>query len=181
MEYRRFDINLRQADGFNCTNLFFKTSVYGTVSVVGGSSPSSQRTSVGKYKGKNVTWDSRSSMRFYVEDSKLEKNHSVVMIQLWCKRIVGGDDVIGQVCVPLKQLFDNCGGINTTNYGCHQVIRTSSRKRRRQGFLYFTFQFGETIKASLPVNEVDNGLMVSRLHVHAPPSAPTLDYLGLDH
>lgn len=176
MDYRRFNINLKEAIGLNCTKLFFKRPVYAMVSIV-GSSPSKQRTSLGKHIGNNATWGPRSSMRFYVEDSKLQQNHLVLMIQLFCKQIIGSDKVIGEVCVPLKELYDNSGGTNNiSNYSIHQIVN-SSGSGKRHGYLHFTYEFGDMIRGAVKKDDGAMGYPLMRTHSHVIPSAPYLEYM----
>ncbi|XP_061338029.1 protein SRC2 [Gastrolobium bilobum] len=176
MDYRRFNIYLKEAGGLNCSKLFFKRSVYAVVSIIGSSSsPSKQQTCVGKYNGTNPTWGLRSSLRFYLEDSELQQDHLVLMIQLMCKRILGSDKVIGEVYVPLKELYDNSG---STNHGFHQVVKPSG-SGKDHGFLYFNYDFGEIIRGAV---KKDNGAVaypLIRTHSRVNPSAPCLEYLSL--
>ncbi|CAL0320973.1 unnamed protein product [Lupinus luteus] len=126
MDYRCFNINLIQAFDFNTTEVqFFKKPIYAMVSIVGSSS-SKHRTSVAKYKGNKHTWGTSSTMKFHMEDTKLQQNDLVLMIQIVHKRMLVGDKVIGEVCVPLKELYDNSSGINNdTNYITLQVVNSS--------------------------------------------------------
>ena len=173
MDYRRFNINLKEAGGLDCKELLFKRPVYAIVSIVGSSS-SKQRTAVGRYIGRIPAWGSRSSMRFYVEDTKLQLNHLVLMVQILRKRILGGDKVIGEVCVPLKELYDNSGGVHSTNYSFHQVVKPSEFGKS-PGYLYFTYEFGDMIEGAVRNFNGAVAYPLIRSHSRVTPSAPCLD------
>ncbi|KAK7269354.1 hypothetical protein RIF29_22079 [Crotalaria pallida] len=173
MDCRRcFNINMKQALDVNNTKiLFFKKPIYAMVSIV-GSSPYKQRTPVAKYIGNNkLIWGTTTSsaMRFYVEESKLQQNHLVLMIQLMCKRIFGSDKVIGEICVPLKELYDNYNGINNISYSTHEVVNPCDD--RGHGYLQFSYEFDATLKKK--EGAIANSLMQTQSHVT--PSAPSLE------
>ncbi|KAL4287132.1 hypothetical protein AHAS_Ahas19G0155600 [Arachis hypogaea] len=114
MDFRSFNIHLKETSGLGGG----KKRIYATVSMVGGSSPK-QKASIENHIPKFGSSSIRSCfLRFYVENTKLQYNQLVLMIQILQKRILRCDKVIGEVCVSLKELYD----VFTTNFGFQPIV-----------------------------------------------------------
>ncbi|QHO34454.1 hypothetical protein HN51_028000 [Arachis hypogaea] len=169
MDFRSFNIRLKETSGLGGG----KKRIYATVSMVGGSSPK-QKASIENHIPKFGSSSIRSCfLRFYVENTKLQYNQLVLMIQILQKRILRCDKVIGEVCVSLKELYD----VFTTNFGFQPIVmvktlgNNNNKKKKTvpQGFLCFTYRFGD-----LPAGF---HYPLIRTPSRVTPSAPCLEYL----
>ncbi|KAK9291786.1 hypothetical protein L1049_019736 [Liquidambar formosana] len=139
MDYRPFDITLHSASGLKDVNFFSSMRVYVVVSIVGDSN-SRQETPISKCHRKNPAWEF--GMRFYVEESKLHQNCLMLVLKLRCSQTVGGDKDVGEVCVPLKKLFDSAEGQKEIPAVTYKVTTPAGKQR---GVLCFSYGFGKTI------------------------------------
>ncbi|XP_015875009.3 protein SRC2 homolog [Ziziphus jujuba] len=140
MEYRSLDINVTCLEGFQVKNLFFKRQkIYATVSIV-GSSRTTQKTPVGKFAGSFQRWDY--PMRFYIEESMLQENCLMLMIRLRSIRTLCRDKDVGEVYVPIKQLFLHN---DHNSYFGYQVHTPSGKPKGR---LHFSYKFSDTKRSS---------------------------------
>lgn len=188
MDYRPLDINVTCMQGLKATNLFCKKRLYVVVSIV-GNSQSRQETPIGRYKGNDPIWNY--AMRFYLEDLMLQQNRLMVVFQIRCSQILGGDKSIGEVYVPVRDLLYNCTtNDKDTQYGVYQVVTRTGKPR---GCLYFSYKFGNMIRAIKNVDHDNVRACSTRMlapcatpsapyledhGAHPPPSAPYVGYLG---
>ncbi|CAN1219864.1 Protein SRC2 [Linum perenne] len=146
MECRPLEITIQSAKDLKDVNLFSKMDVFAVVSVNGGdrSKPKQKhRTPVDKDCGPNPRWNHRVS--FTVDEPSLQQNRLTVKFELVSARNLG-DREIGDVNVPIKELFgkgDDGGAERSATY----AVRTSSG--RSKGTLTFSYKFGEKFDEKL--------------------------------
>ncbi|PON81697.1 C2 domain containing protein [Trema orientale] len=153
MDYRSLDIDITSLEGLKPRNgllLFSKTRFYAVVSLVTTTSISTQKTQLGHFQGRNkYTWSSPNPMRFYVKESKVQQNSAILMIQIRSKRQLFADKDIGEVYVPLKDLFDQSLN-DTENIAVYQVEMrrktAASFKPAKALHLNFSFKFSGSFK-----------------------------------
>ncbi|KAF3454515.1 hypothetical protein FNV43_RR04963 [Rhamnella rubrinervis] len=135
------DINVRCLQGLKIKNMLFNKRVYALVSVV-GSCRSIQKTPYGKFEAevhKTKTWKWDYPMRFHVQESMVQENRLMVVIRL--RRNIGcfcRDKDIGEVYIPIKQLFYTINGLD--NSGTYQVHSPSGKLK---GYLTLWYTFHE--------------------------------------
>ncbi|KGN60949.1 protein SRC2 homolog [Cucumis sativus] len=172
IDYRVLDLNITSAEGIkgvlSFTNFFFKSKVYAAVSVDGTPS-ATQETPLAKYFGKNPVWNC--SMRFHLEESKLQENALTLKIKLKRRRTFGRDDEdIAEASIPLRNLFN--GNENVTNENCSSSFMLSKSGGLR-GLVYFSYCFSRTYNAS---DASDDGATVAPpLAFERPPLAHRSD------
>ncbi|MED6193483.1 hypothetical protein PIB30_019956 [Stylosanthes scabra] len=180
MEFRRFNIHLKEAGGKELLD----GPVYATLCIVGSSSPKQKASIENQIHRCGSSLSScrySSSMRFYIEDTKLQHNKLVLMVQILRKRILRCDKVIGEVCVPLKELYDSCGGVCTENFSFQPIVTTKTvigKPMQQSAFLCFTYEFSVvTIKGAMRNIKDTTDDVAARHRYRVTPSAPCLEYL----
>ncbi|MED6195797.1 hypothetical protein PIB30_041346 [Stylosanthes scabra] len=187
MDFRRFNIHLKEAGGLGGGKELLDGPVYATVCIVGSSSPK-QKASIENQIPRcgSPLSSSRysSSVRFYIGDTKLQQNQLVLMVQILRKRMLRCDKVIGEVCVPLKELYDSCGGVSTENFSFQPVVTTKTvgKTIQQSAFLCFTYDFSVvTIRGAMSNNNKDTDVAgryrFPLTGARVTPSAPCLEYL----
>ena len=182
MEYRTLDISISSLEGMKTKkvkSLLFKTRIYAEVSILTTASVSRQKTPLGTFRRKNYEWD-YFPMRFYPEESKLQQNSLMLMIQLRKKRLFHPENDVGQVCVPLKELFDDPQNDILNCPACLGVYPVLTASGKHKGYLYFSYKFSKTFQVAVGNGGNDD---VSRLKqlgstaqaVVSEPSAPYID------
>ncbi|XP_010104926.2 protein SRC2 homolog [Morus notabilis] len=176
MDYRAFDINLASLEGLKSQKFsLFKIKYYAVVTLV-ATSISRQKSRLGKSHegGKCHIWNH--PMRFYANESKLQQNSIMLMVQIRRRRAFCMDKDVGKVCVPLKQLYDKSlsqNGNNINNVGAYRVV-TASRKYK--GSLCFSFTFSNEFRRAVRKNSGEDGSSTLRRSVarrhSVSPSAP---------
>lgn len=142
MAYRAFDVNVKCVEGLNNKNmLLFNRRVYAVVSVV-GSCRSTQVTPSGKFLSKYKAWEWDYPMRFHVQESMVQENRLMVVIRLRRScRCFSRDKDIGEVYIPIKQLFHTVGsGLDNSGFGAYQVHSPSGKPK---GYLKLWYKFNE--------------------------------------
>ncbi|KAL3538128.1 hypothetical protein ACH5RR_001494 [Cinchona calisaya] len=140
MEYYPLDITLISAEGLKDVNIFSKMDVYAVVTIL-GYPKNKQKTPLDKNGGTNPKWNHH--MKFNIDQHSLNNPGISLLIQLKSDRSLGSDRDIGEVNIPIPELF-NGGGASTNDSGERVVeyeVRTSSGKPK--GTLKFSYKLGE--------------------------------------
>jgi len=132
MEYRPLDITVISAEGIKDVTLFSKMNVYVVVSIAGY--PKSKKTTiVDKDCGTHPKWNHH--MNFVIDEPYLTKHGLSLHFQLMADRSIGWDKEVGEVTVPIDELFQNVnsnpGGERVVEY----QVRTSSESPRAKSSL----------------------------------------------
>ncbi|CAL1393433.1 unnamed protein product [Linum trigynum] len=143
MECRPIEITIQSAKDLKDVNLLSKMDVYAVASIKGDPKSSKQqkhKTPVDKDCGPNPRWNHRVS--FTVDEPSLHQNRLTIKFEIFSDRSLG-DREIGEVNVPVKELFDAAGaaGEKSTTY----AVRTPNGKSK--GTLTFAYKFGEKFSA----------------------------------
>ncbi|KAM6577831.1 hypothetical protein CsatB_029668 [Cannabis sativa] len=173
MDYRCLDLAITSLEGLKPSNgllsTLMKTEFYAVVSLVNTTSISTQKTQTGNFETKNqYRWNSPVPMKFYEKESKLLKNSAIVMIQIRSKRPFCLDKIIGEVYVPLKDLYEKTTTTSASdhnnkknnkcdqtqndsaNVAVYRVVMTRSKTASiispRKVFLTFSFKFSDPFK-----------------------------------
>ncbi|CAK9152802.1 unnamed protein product [Ilex paraguariensis] len=114
MDYVKFELNLQSASNLqNIRRLFGRMKVYATVTVKAHCT----KTPVDMTGGTNPVWEFQA--KFLIPKSSLRpQDDTMLTIRLYYKRSRGGDGYIGEVRVPLKELFQR------SNQGRDEVFET---------------------------------------------------------
>ncbi|XP_052200783.1 protein SRC2-like [Diospyros lotus] len=138
MECRKFELTLISANDLEEVRKLFKMKVYARVSI-GGNQETEKRTPADRHGEANPAWNL--TMKFTVPESCLQHYGAMLLIKLYCKRKLG-DRYIGEVYVPMKELFDQAyarGGSRVVDY----PVRRGSLNS--QGLLRFAYRFGQCV------------------------------------
>ncbi|KAK6911570.1 C2 domain [Dillenia turbinata] len=154
MEFRSLDITVISAKDLKNVNLLSTMDVYVMVAV-SGDPRTAKRTQVDKDGGQNPKWNE--SMKFVIEESGLQSNRVSLVFQIKSDRAMGDKD-IGQVQVPLKEIFDFKD--EKPKLVTHNVITPSGKSK---GTLDFSFLFGEKYESNVP-KSVDEPVMAYPAH-----------------
>lgn len=143
MGYRCLDLTIVCAEGLKDVNLFTAMDVYVVVQLLGhGRRENKKRTHIDRNGGTNPRWNHR--IKFTIDEPSLKNNPTLsALFQLKSERIFGSDRIIGEVTIPMKELYDDWVGadnINSERVVDYQV-RTSSGKPK--GTLKISYKFGE--------------------------------------
>lgn len=119
-------------------------------------------------------------MKFYIEDDKIQRNESVFVFQIKCKRFFGSDQVVGKVFVPVKQLrhLNEEKTITEHTNINYQVITETGKPK---GNICLGFRFGCIFRGQIRAYDSDS----ARVHegcrlgvwgnIRHEPSAPCED------
>ncbi|CAN0914185.1 Protein SRC2 [Linum grandiflorum] len=149
MECRPIEITIQSAKDLKNVNLISKMDVYAVASIKGDPYNSKQKhkTPVDKDSGPNPKWNHHVS--FTVDEPSLQQNRLTVKFELVSDRSLG-DREIGEVNVPIKELFDYSKAEKTVSY----AVRTSGGKSK--GTLTFSYKFGEKFSAPEKAKKSDH-------------------------
>ncbi|KAL5566045.1 hypothetical protein UlMin_029209 [Ulmus minor] len=143
MECRPLDITLISATDLKDVNLLSKMDVYAVVSI-SGESKSKQKTPVDKDSGPNPKWNY--TIKFTIVESTVQQNQLTLKIKIMSDRSLG-DRKIGEVHVPIKELFDNLGGEKSEKRTSYSVRLPNGKHK---GTVNFAYKFGEKFTAPAP-------------------------------
>ncbi|CAK9139853.1 unnamed protein product [Ilex paraguariensis] len=117
MGYVKFELNLQSASNLqNIRRLFGRMKVYARVTVNDDGS-TLVKTPVDKTGGTNPVWEFQA--KYIINKSAFRpQDDTMLTIRLYYKRSRGGDGYIGEVRVPLKELFQR------SNQGRDEVFET---------------------------------------------------------
>ncbi|CAB4262731.1 unnamed protein product [Prunus armeniaca] len=145
MEQRTLELELISAKDLKDVNFVSKMDVYAVVSLQGDDSHGKQKTKtkVAKDCGTHPTWNF--PMKFTLDELLL--NRLSLEFKLVCDRSLGDKD-IGQVVVPVKELFDSVAAAaadpNSMKFVAYQVRKPSGKPK---GELHFSYKFGDKVAA----------------------------------
>lgn len=140
MELRPLDVKVISADGIKNVNTFSKMDVYTQVSIsTYASNAHKQKTFVDKNSGTNPNWNH--SMKFTLDESSLTKPGVYLVFRLKSERTLG-DKEIGEVSVPIHDLFNSNG--TAERFVEYPVI---TERGKPKGTLKFSYKFGEKFTA----------------------------------
>ncbi|CAN1195404.1 Protein SRC2 [Linum perenne] len=151
MECRSIEFTIQSAKDLKDVNLISKMDVYAIASIKGDPYNTKQKhkTPVDKDSGPNPKWNHHVS--FTVDEPSIQQNRLTVKFDIFSDRSLG-DREIGEVNVPIKELFDefrDSKGEKTVSY----AVRTSGGKSK--GTLTFSYKFGEKFSAPEKANKLD--------------------------
>lgn len=136
--YRTLEVTLISAKDLNEANLFSKMDVYAVVSLA-GEPRSAQRTATDKDGGKNPSWKN-ATVRFSIPVDLAAASRLVVHVALRSERFLGDRD-IGEVHIPLNELFGDRGDKSSSQFVSYQVRKPNSGKPK--GVLNLSYKFCE--------------------------------------
>ncbi|CAK9158327.1 unnamed protein product [Ilex paraguariensis] len=145
MECKTFEIKLISATNLSDVREKFKMKVYAEVTIA-GNAKTRKRTLIDKAGETNPTWNV--TMQYMIGELAVQNEGIEEVITLYCKRKLG-DRYIGEVRIPIKQLYEQHANANggSANILTHQV---QSSIGISQGELKFSFGFGETVTIERP-------------------------------
>ncbi|CAN4108777.1 unnamed protein product [Withania somnifera] len=146
MELRPLDIKIISAENIKNVNAFSKMDVYAEV-FISSNSPK-QKTFVDKNSGTNPKWNH--SMKFTLS---INKPGLYLIIRLKSERTLG-DKEIGQVSIPIHDLFNQSTSSGTAERFVEYPVITQSGKPK--GTLKFSYKFGENFTAPELKREVNH-------------------------
>lgn len=147
MAYIPLKITVISADVLQKPTFFNKPRAYAVIYLT-GDSVSRQTTPVDERGGAKPHWDF--TLTFQVDQSDLQRNSAVLVLQL-CRYRTFGDKDIGSIYVPVKELFENAGGINRE---LPVAFPVSSKSGKPKGVVYLSYVFGEALDHLSPNNYV---------------------------
>ncbi|KAF6135987.1 hypothetical protein GIB67_006879 [Kingdonia uniflora] len=154
--YRPLEITVISAKDLKDVNLFSKMDVYSVVSIV-GDARSKQRTPVDKNCGSNPNWNF--TVKFTIDEAMAKQNRSILLFQIRAEGSLGDKD-IGEVQVPVKELFDGFGEAKVPQFVSYQVRKSSGKAK---GVLNFSYKFGEKNPTFAPAPTHFAGAAVTKL------------------
>ncbi|KAL8126670.1 hypothetical protein AgCh_013798 [Apium graveolens] len=140
MEYRKFGINILQAEDLEDVRKLFKMEVYARVSI-GSQAESMKRTPVDTHGETNPVWSF--TINYTISECVVQNYSTMLVIKLYCKRMLG-DRYIGELHLSMKELYEyaySSGGSATVTYPVQKGCVNS------QGLLMFSYTFGERVGA----------------------------------
>ncbi|XP_074588465.1 uncharacterized protein LOC141844328 [Curcuma longa] len=136
--YSTLEVTLISAKDLNEVNLFSKMDVYAVVSLT-GEPRSAQRTPTDKDGGKNPSWKN-ATVRFFIPVDVAAASRLIVHVALRSERSLGDRD-IGEVHIPLNELFGDGGNKSSSQFISYQVRKPNSGKPK--GVLNLSYKFCE--------------------------------------
>lgn len=135
------DLTLISAKGLKDVRHLRRMYLYVSATISGGTSQTTFNTPVNYEGGQNPEWNF--SMKFVINEKELMSNSLVLVFCIRCSRAVRGDKDVGDVHVPLKDLFDKsnhssspdqCSATTTT-------LQVRAPSSGTQGELTFSYTF----------------------------------------
>lgn len=149
MEWSTLELQLVSCSDLKAFNLFQKPSVYAVVSIINGELKKKkqrqnclqrQKTTIDRVGGGNPEWNH--VMNFDIKSLVNNCSHLFLSYDLYCEGVIYGNNSIGKVRVPLKDLIDE---FNEAVRFVRYQVRTSDGKPN--GVLFFSYKLkGKTIK-----------------------------------
>lgn len=152
MHHQRFmEITIVSARGLKKVKHLSKMDVYVVVSI-SNSFHTEQQTPVDKDGGRTPNWNF--PMNFTINEAEAQKDHSILLIlKVKCKRRLHTDKDIGEVQVPIKELYDNGGDCKFVKYVTYQMKKPSSNKLR--GEINLSYKFTDCVQETASF-KIDN-------------------------
>lgn len=138
MEYRNLEIKVISANVLEelVTDMF----TYAVVSI-SGDPQTMQKTTEVKDGGTNPTWNSL--MKFTIDESAAQLNRLTLIFQVFGKHILG-DQLIGEVHVPVKELVNAIGDHKPSiQFIAYNFMEPSGKPK---GVLNFSYKLGEKFR-----------------------------------
>ncbi|KAL2922865.1 Protein SRC2 [Bienertia sinuspersici] len=144
MEFRTLDLTILSANDLRLVTHFSRMAVYVVVSVMDSSYNLNsilhkQKTAVDRIGGKNPKWNY--TVSFTVNDFALQNNQITVIFQIFNKRFIIMDKLIGEVRVTAADLLSGGGDRKQPASTLSYQVRKSSGQPK--GVLNFTCKVGE--------------------------------------
>ncbi|XP_074278960.1 uncharacterized protein LOC141602840 [Silene latifolia] len=136
MGVKTLELTLISAKDLKNVNLIGKMDVYVVVHL-SDQPKSKQKTPVHQDGGTHPSWNY--TMRFAVDEADAAKPGKFVVFQLKHEHTFGADKDLGEVMVPVRELFDSVGKDPTAPQFLTYQVKTSSGKAK--GELKFSFKF----------------------------------------
>ncbi|KAG9159249.1 hypothetical protein Leryth_023118 [Lithospermum erythrorhizon] len=137
MEYRNLYLKLISASGLKEVNRIRKMDVYAKA-YLRGYKKTKQKTKCDKNCGTNPTWNHQ--MHFIIDEHSLTAPGLALIVRVKAD-VVGKDKRMGEVSIPIPQLFDDCGKTAGVERFMDYHVKTSSGKFK--GTLKLSCLFGE--------------------------------------
>ncbi|KAM2001651.1 hypothetical protein ACFX15_025464 [Malus domestica] len=146
MEQRTLELELISAKDIKDVRLILKMDVYAVVSLqVDDDSRGKQQktmTKVARGCGTHPTWNFH--VNFVLDEYLTQQNRLFIVFKLVCQHSHGDKD-IGQVVVPVKELFDSVkADAASMKFVTYQVRKPSGKPK---GELNFSYKFGDKVAA----------------------------------
>ncbi|XP_052211644.1 protein SRC2-like [Diospyros lotus] len=146
MAYRPLEITVLSAKGLKDVGHFSKMDVYVAVRISGD--PRSEHvTPVDQDGGSDPSWNY--TVNFAVDEARVQTNSLSLVFKLRHERKLLGDKDVGEIHVPVKELFDNAGNAKSPVLAEYHVRMASGKAR---GKLRFSYMFGAVYKNEAYVN-----------------------------
>lgn len=160
-------ITLISAEGLKNVNTFSKMDVYAVVTIL-GYPKNKKKTDVDRNGGTNPKWNHH--MKFTIDEASLNNPGVALLIQLKSDRTLGSDKEIGEVKIPISELFNSRAGDNKDSGEkvVEYQVRTSSGKPK--GTLKLSYKFGEkfTQHVDAKMKNMDEHVTAYPAHPNAP-------------
>ncbi|XP_027161653.1 protein SRC2 homolog [Coffea eugenioides] len=155
MECYPLDLTIISAEGLKNVNVFSRMDVFAEVRIL-GYPKNKQKTHVDKNGGTAPKWNHH--MRFIIDEPSLNNPGVSLLIKLKSDRTFGSDKEIGEVNLPISELFNGGVDADTKDSGERVVeyqVRTSSGKPK--GTIKFSYKFGEKFKQEVEAKKKNVG------------------------
>ncbi|XP_021281344.1 LOW QUALITY PROTEIN: protein SRC2-like [Herrania umbratica] len=148
---RPLEITINSAKGLKKVKHLSKMDVYVVVKISGDPS-TEQKTPLHKDGGTSPKWNH--PMQFTINETLAQTNSLVITFKLICCPTFRGDKEIGEAQVSVRELLDNAGNSNSTEYVTYPVKKPCGKP-----FLAIistlTFRFGEKTPSAVTAYPVD--------------------------
>ncbi|KAL8059716.1 hypothetical protein ABFX02_03G104900 [Erythranthe guttata] len=140
MECRIFEITLISANNLEKIRRICKMKVYATVSIGGGPPENEKRTPTDRNGESNPAWNF--TVKYSINESMVQHLNTMLVVKLFCRRLLRCDTYIGEVHTSLKELFDYA-----ESSGGSAILSLPVQKGsvNSQGGMRFSYRFGEKV------------------------------------
>lgn len=170
---RTIDLTLISAKDLKDVNRVTKMEVY-AVAWLSSDPRSRRRTATDRAGRRNPNW-SGATFRFIVPSDEDARSPVLLHVLLRSERALGDRDV-GEVCVPLKELYTSPTALpSSPRFASYQVRRPCGKSK---GILNFSFKFAGPIAATAPPPPSDPTMTYPTGYaaVYPPPPSPSPSY-----
>lgn len=138
--YRKFNITLISATNLTDVRHIFRTKVYARV-IIGGNKDTIRQTQRDKENGTNPVWNR--PMNYKIAETDVLQPGLGLVIELYCHRSLGNDELIGQVTTSVGDLYSQMEQQHSSTTQTWSIKNGS-------GDLTFSYKFGEKINIKEP-------------------------------
>lgn len=139
MECRAFEITLISANNLEQFTRLCRMKVYARVTI--GSSPEKgKRTPTDRHGAANPAWNF--TMKYTLNESMVQHYSTMLVVRLFSRRRLACDRYVGEVHIPMKDLFDVAAASGGSAMLTYPVQKGSANS---QGAIRFSYRFGESI------------------------------------